>query len=269
VGSHRLYWAQYSVTRNLSRQKPPGKKSGTAGGTSKSEPAWAPSPPDLINPLWRKNRREAQLQSVGKLDAFYDFKFTNRIEDSGIRFRHKIVADAGKDFKLVHYDHGNGIAIADVDGDGLYDIYFVSQVGGNELWRNRGGGRFENITHTASVGVSDRVCVRASFADIDNDGDLDVVTNEFNSEPMVLISSLADKKQIHYLKIKLISTKSNRSGLGASAKVRVGSQTYSQVLEGKSGYLSQSLYPLYFGLGDSKSIDQIEVLWRYNQKVCK
>src|SRR5262245_7735670 len=133
-------------------------------------PSWAPYPPEIVNPSWMTSRREAQLQSVGKLGVFYDFKFADRIEESGIRFRHKIVADAGKDFKLVHYDHGNGISIADVDGDGLYDIYFVSQIGGNELWKNLGGGRFENITRRAGVAVSDRVCVTASFADIDNDG---------------------------------------------------------------------------------------------------
>src|SRR5262249_28661778 len=114
------------------------------------------------------------LQSAGKLDVFYDFKFEDRLEASGINFRHKIVADVGKDFRLNHYDHGNGIAVADVDGDGLYDIYFISQVGGNELWRNRGGGRFENITQKAGVAVGDRVCVSASFADIDNDGDPDL-----------------------------------------------------------------------------------------------
>jgi hypothetical protein len=45
------------------------------------------------------------------------------------------VDDAGKTYKQVHYDHGNGIAVADVDGDGLYDICFANQVGGNELWK--------------------------------------------------------------------------------------------------------------------------------------
>ena len=40
-----------------------------------------------------------------------------------------IEEDAGKHYKSVHYDHGDGIAVADVDGDGLYDIYFLSQVG--------------------------------------------------------------------------------------------------------------------------------------------
>ena len=65
-------------------------------------------------------------------------------------------------------------AIADVDGDGLYDIYLLSQTGGNELWKNLGGGRFKNITEEAGVGVPGRISVTASFADIDNDGDPDL-----------------------------------------------------------------------------------------------
>ena len=69
---------------------------------------------------------------------------------------------------------GPGIAIADVDGDGRLDIYFVNQVGGNQLWRNLGGGRFENITAAAGVAVAGKVSVSASFADIDNDGDADL-----------------------------------------------------------------------------------------------
>ena len=80
----------------------------------------------------------------------------------------------GKTYKAAHYDHGNGIAVADVDGDGLLDIYFVNQVGGNQLWRNIGGGKFEDITAAAGVAVPDKVSVSASFADIDNDGDADL-----------------------------------------------------------------------------------------------
>ena len=74
----------------------------------------------------------------------------------------------------VHYDHGNGIAVADVDGDSRPDLYLTSQLGGNELWRNLGGGRFEDITEKAGVGLSDRIGVTASFADYDNDGDPDL-----------------------------------------------------------------------------------------------
>ena len=80
----------------------------------------------------------------------------------------------GKTYKAAHYDHGNGVAVADVDGDGRLDIYFVSQVGGNQLWRNLGGGKFEDITAPAGVAVPGRISVTASFADIDNDGDADL-----------------------------------------------------------------------------------------------
>ena len=94
--------------------------------------------------------------------------------ESGITFVHRIVDDAALYHKPVHYDHGTGIAVADVDGDGLEDIYFVNQLGGNELWRNLGGGKFENITAEAGVALADRIGVTASFADIDNDGDQDL-----------------------------------------------------------------------------------------------
>jgi hypothetical protein len=119
-------------------------------------------------------RKAAQLQTVGKFKVFYDFQFMDRISESAITFKHKIVDDAGKNYKLVHYDHGNGLAVADVDGDGLYDVYFISQLGGNELWKNLGKDKFQNITESAGVAVKDKVCVTASFADIDNDGDQDL-----------------------------------------------------------------------------------------------
>jgi enediyne biosynthesis protein E4 len=80
----------------------------------------------------------------------------------------------------VHYDHGAGIAAADVDGDGKYDIYFVSQLGGNELWRNLGNGKFENITEKAEVGLKDRVSVSAAFGDVDNTGHQDLFVTTVN-----------------------------------------------------------------------------------------
>ena len=56
----------------------------------------------------------------------------------------------------------------------------------------------------------------------------------------------------------LRGTRSNRSGLGAVVTVTAGGARHTQVLDGKSGYLSQSLMPLYFGLGDA---ERIEVAW--------
>jgi hypothetical protein len=131
-------------------------------------------PDDLQDTSWLKKLAAAQAKAVEGVKTFHDFTFTDRRSESGITFQHHIVADAGKTYKAAHYDHGNGLAIADVDGDARTDIYFVNQVGGNQLWRNAGGGKFEDITASAGVAVPDRVSVTASFADIDNDGDADL-----------------------------------------------------------------------------------------------
>src|SRR5436190_9511030 len=64
-------------------------------------------------------RKHQQEQSATKREAFYGFQFTNRIEESNIRFENRVVDDASKSYKAAHYDHGNGVAVADVDGDGL------------------------------------------------------------------------------------------------------------------------------------------------------
>ena len=59
----------------------------------------------------------------------------------------------------------------------------------------------------------------AAIVDLDGDGDLDIVTNEFNAGPMVLVSNLAEKRTVRYLNVQLIGKASNRSGLGAVVRV--------------------------------------------------
>jgi len=127
--------------------------------------------------------------------------------------------------------------------------------------------------HPDAAGATGRVVVwgaRASRSsaifDVDGDGDLDIVTNEFNAKPMVLMSNLTEKTPVHYLAIKLTGTTSNRDGLGAIVKVTAGGSTYTKLFDGDSGYLSHSLYPLYFGLGPVDRVDSIEVTWPSGKK---
>ena len=119
-------------------------------------------------------RRQAQLATAGTIGAFHDFHFGDRMSLAGITFRHQAVDDSGRTYKMVHYDHGNGLAVADVDGDGKPDLYFVTQLGSNELWHNAGDGHFTNVTDRAGIGLTDQISVAASFADFDNDGDPDL-----------------------------------------------------------------------------------------------
>ncbi|MEE8146385.1 MAG: FG-GAP-like repeat-containing protein, partial [Longimicrobiales bacterium] len=129
---------------------------------------------EAITPPWVDVRREAQLATAEGIAAEHDFRFTDQIAESGITFVHGVTDDSGRLYKPVHYDHGSGISIADVDGDGKQDVLFINQVGSNELWRNLGGGRFENITERSGLGRKDAIGVGAAFADTDNDGDPDV-----------------------------------------------------------------------------------------------
>ena len=119
-------------------------------------------------------RRKAQLAHAGEVGAFHDFGFSDRLSLSGITFRHEAVDDSGREYKMVHYDHGNGLAVADVDGDGRLDLYFITQLGSSQLWHNDGEGHFSDATARAGVGLPDQISVTASFADVDNDGDPDL-----------------------------------------------------------------------------------------------
>jgi hypothetical protein len=88
------------------------------------------------------------------------------------------------------------------------------------------------------------------------------VTNEFNAAPQVLVSDLAERRHVNFLKIRLRGTRSNREGLGAQVTVVVPNRRrILKLFDGKSGYLSQSDLPLYFGLGDADSAAEIDVRW--------
>ena len=99
-----------------------------------------------------------------------------RAVEAGIGFRMKFLFDEqGANFKINFYDHASGVAVADYDGDGDDDIYFVNQLGPNALYRNKGDGTFEDVTAQAGpIALGDRICVSAAFNDVDNDGDQDL-----------------------------------------------------------------------------------------------
>ena len=123
--------------------------------------------------------------------------------------------------------------------------------------------------HARCEGYEGALTVMAAYGsrasvifDLDQDGDLDIVTNELNSEPQIFISNLDEVRDIYFIKIDLAGRKSNRDGLGAKVTIEMsGGEKFTQVQDGKCGYLSQCTLPLYFGLGESGDIQSINVYW--------
>jgi hypothetical protein len=113
---------------------------------------------------------EAETPEQANLPAFRE-----RARESGITFRMAFIpGEQGVKFKTNLYDHGCGVAVGDFDGDGHDDLYFCNQLGKNALYRNKGDGTFEDVTQKAGVGLGDRICVAATFADTRNNGRQDL-----------------------------------------------------------------------------------------------
>lgn len=98
-----------------------------------------------------------------------------------------------------------------------------------------------------------------AFADIDGDGDLDVVMTQTGGAPLLLRND--QQLHHHWLRLKLVGTKSNRDAIGAWIKVRVNGQTLSRQVMPTRGYLSQSELPVTIGLGTATKPDAVEITW--------
>ena len=99
----------------------------------------------------------------------------------------------------------------------------------------------------------------SAYADIDNDGDLDVVVTQLNG-PARLFRN--DQNVGHnWVRVKLVGSKSNRDAIGAWVRLRVGNRVLAQQVMPARGYLSQSELPVTIGLGAASRIDDVQIHW--------
>ena len=127
------------------------------------------------------------------------------------------------------------------------------------LFRNLGGGRFEELLDTAGPAIAEAHASRGvAFGDFDNDGDLDILIMNINEPPSLLRNDTSGTG--HWLKVKLLGTRSNRSAIGAVVTALYGGRRQAQAVLGASGYLSCGDRRLHFGLGAATSAD-VEIIW--------
>ncbi|MDP6777703.1 MAG: CRTAC1 family protein, partial [Candidatus Latescibacteria bacterium] len=127
------------------------------------------------------------------------------------------------------------------------------------LFRNTGGGRFEEVGASAGDLARPLVGRGAAVADTDNDGDLDLLVSANNGRPSLLRNEGGNRNQS--LRLRVIGTESNRSGIGTRISLRLGTATQTRMLKAGSSYCSDVERIATFGLGLENEAEDVEIAW--------
>ena len=176
---------------------------------------------------------------------------------------------------------GFGCFFFDYDLDGWPDVFVanghidpdIQRVQANvkyamppHLFRNMGNGKFEEVTKSVGAAFSaPRVARGAAYADIYNDGRLDVLMATNGGPAALFRNEAAGGAANRSLRVKLVGTKSNRDGIGAIVRVASAGDTQTQMMRSGSSYLSASELVLTFGLAQHEKAESVEITWPSGQ----
>ena len=127
----------------------------------------------------------------------------------------------------------------------------------NFAFKNQGDFRLDDVSTDWGLGHIG-VSFGAAFGDLDRDGDLDLVVNNFDEAVTVYRNNGADGAAI---KVRLLGSQSNRWGIGAKVSIKVGDQMQVRYLTLSRGFMSASDPTVHFGVGEAKAIDELVVDW--------
>jgi hypothetical protein len=109
----------------------------------------------------------------------------------------------------------------------------------------------------------------ATYADLDNDGDLDVVINNVNQLAFIYQNKTNEQRpENHFIKLNLQGDSLNTKAVGAKVEVFADGQIFSKYLMPSRGFQSSTECPLTFGLGSNETVDSLRIIW-FNQRVTK
>jgi hypothetical protein len=166
--------------------------------------------------------------------------------------------------------------VVDLDNDGWKDLVVArgnvmdniaeiskhfSYAEPNSVFRNLGNGKFEDVSATAGADFTRPAPNRGlAYGDLDNDGRMDLVVTSLGG-PVRVLRNVTETRN-HWILLKLVGTKSNRMGIGAQIRITTddGRKLYNEVTT-STGYAASSDPRVHFGLGGSRVIREIEILW--------
>ncbi len=165
-----------------------------------------------------------------------------------------------------------GTGFVDFDNDGLRDLFIANghiypeienkgfgqtYAQRNQLYVNTGGGQFSEVRDETLEKIL-KVGRGAAFGDLDRDGRIDVIINNLDDQPTVLLNRSVGG---NWIALKLTGRGSNRDAIGARLTIVADGKRQSAEVKAGHSYLSQSDTKLHFGLGAAKKVESIEVRW--------
>jgi hypothetical protein len=165
---------------------------------------------------------------------------------------------------------GWGGNFLDFDNDGDQDVFIVNghahflQGMPPLLLENLGEGNFKDASARAGTFFATRLNARGSGAlDFDNDGRMDLVLTTLGDQARLLHN--VSNAPGHWLKLKLVGTRSNRDGFGALVKLTAAGRTWTAEMRCPTSYVFQQDSRLHFGLGAATRAEGLEIRWPSGQ----
>ena len=161
------------------------------------------------------------------------------------------------------WQKGWGIAAVDYDNDGWLDLAAAGEASGGaelRLLRNLGSKGWSDVTKSVALDTVKLNQPRAiAVADIDGNGDADLVVTQLGGAPVVLRNE--GGSQHAWMSIDLKALNDNKSGIGTKVELYAGTLYQKWEVAGASGYLGQNAAPILAGLGAETNAEVVRLLW--------
>ena len=186
-------------------------------------------------------------------DGFQDLHISNGIKG------------ATNDMDFINFIANESIQKRLSQGMSKEDMSFIDELpskkAANYFYKNKGNNTFEDVTQNWFKAIPS-YSNGTVYADLDNDGDLDLVVNNVDEEAFILENISSQKKEKNnYVKIVFDGSDTNRFGIGVKVIIYSDDQILTKENYSTKGYLSAVAPVLHFGLGQAQKIDSLRVVW--------